>query len=345
MAPKTKKIIYLIIGILVSAYLIYEVFGSVDFSKLMDILKHANYYWLIPNILLIIFAMYQRAYRWKFMLAPIKDVKFENLLAATCVGFMANNVLPARLGEFVRAYSLSSQDKEITKSASLATIFVERMIFDLVALLIIFGSILVFSDSLQTKLETDLEFGSKIIYGSRFAILVALGGIISMLIVAYKPSRVGQLMTKYLFFLPEKIKIGITNIVEKFAEGLRFLTDIKAVLSVGLQTLLLWVFMGASNYFVFMTFGFDISFEASFVLLVVVSILIMAPSSPGFIGVYHYGVIVSLGLYGISGEEAGACALVLHATQYIVITLMGFYFLKKEHLSLKELEETAEQSI
>ena len=345
MSPKTKKIIYLIIGILISVFLIYKVFGNVDFKILYTTLKNANYYWLIPNILLIIFAMYQRAYRWRFMLAPIKIVKFENLLAGTCVGFMANNVLPARLGEFVRAYSLSTQDKEISKSASLATIFVERMIFDLVALLLIFGSIMLFSDTLQGKLESDLEFGSKIIYGSRLAILVALVGIASMLVVAYKPSRVGQLMTKYLFFLPEKVKSLITNIVEKFAEGLLFLTDIKAVFSVGIQTLLLWVLMGASNYFVFLSFGFDVPFEASFVLLVVVSILIMAPSSPGFIGVYHYGVIVSLSLYGISGEAAGACALVLHATQYIVITLMGFYFLKKEHLSLKELEETAEQSM
>ncbi len=279
------------------------------------------------------------------MLAPIKQVKFKNLLAGTCVGFMANNVLPARLGEFVRAYSLSSQDKDISKSASLATIFVERMIFDLVALLLIFGSILLFSENLHAQLETDLEFGNKIIYGARFAIIVAIGGIISMLVVAHKPERVGQIMTKYLFFLPQKIKSIIASIIEKFSDGLKFLTDIKAVLFVGLQTLLLWVFMGASNYFVFLTFGFDIPFEASFVLLVVVSILIMAPSTPGFIGVYHYGVVISLGLYGIPVEEAGACALVLHATQYIVITLMGFYFLKKEHLSLKELEETAEQEM
>ncbi len=345
MTSKTKKIIYLIIGLMISGYLVWEVFGKIDFEKLVTSLSNANYYWLIPNIILIVFAMYQRAYRWKFMLAPIKQVKFENLIAATSVGFMANNVLPARLGEFVRAYSLSSQDKEISKSASLATIFVERMIFDLVALLLIFGSILLFSQDLHTQLETDLEFGSKIIYGARFAIVVALVGIVSMLVIAYKPERVGQIMTKYLFFLPQKIKNIITSIVEKFADGLKFLTDIKAVLAVGAQTLLLWIFMGASNYFVFMAFGFDIPFEASFVLLVVVSILIMAPSTPGFIGVYHYGVVVSLGLYGIPAAVAGACALVLHATQYIVITLMGFYFLKKEHLSLKELEKTAEQSM
>ena len=337
-----KKTIYLVIGIAVSGFLIWRVFGNIDVDKLLESLKSANYFWLLPNIFLVGFAMYQRAYRWKFMLLPIKRVKFENLLAATCIGFMANNVLPARLGEFVRAYSLSSQDKDISKSASLATIFVERMIFDLVALLIIFGSVLLFSDNLKEQLENNLEFGSRIIYGSRFAILVAFGGLALMLGFAFKPEKIGILLTKYLFFLPDRFKESIRSIIHKFSQGLKFMTDIKAVLNVGLQTMLLWILMGVSNYFVFLAFGFDITLDASFVLLVVVSILIMAPSTPGFLGVFHYGVVISLGVYGITDEKAKACALVLHAAQYIVITLMGFYFLKKEHLTLKELEEDAE---
>lgn len=337
-----KKTIYLVLGIVISAVLIYLLFKDIDFGKLWQALKTANYWWLIPNILMIVLTMYQRAYRWKFMLKPIKLVKFDNLLAATCVGFMANNVLPMRLGEFARAYSLSSQDKEISKSASLATIFVERMIFDLVALLIIFGAVLSFSDSLQSQLENNIDFGKEIILGAKFAIFVALAGIAIMLVFAHKPEQIGNAFAKYLPFLPDKAKDAFKTIVEKFSHGLKFMINLKSVLNVGLQTLLIWVLMGASNYFVFLAFGFDIPFEASFVLLVVVSILIMTPSSPGYIGVYHYGVVISLGVYGITDEEARACALVLHAAQYLVVTLMGFYFLKKEHLSLKELEEDSE---
>ena len=71
MSPKTKKSIYLSIGIIVSGFLIWKVFGNIDFEKLIETLQNANYFWLIPNIILIAFAMYQRAYRWKFMLAPI----------------------------------------------------------------------------------------------------------------------------------------------------------------------------------------------------------------------------------------------------------------------------------
>ena len=290
--------------------------------------------------------MYQRAFRWRFMLEPIKIVKFETSAGSYLCRFYGKQCSAGAAGRVCRGHIPFRP--RINRSPSLLPwrpFLFERMIFDLIALLIIFGSVMMFSESLQEQLETNLDFGNQIIYGSKFAIFVALGGMSVMLVIAHKPERIGMLLTKYLFFLPAKVKNLIASIVDKFSHGLQFLTDIKAVLNVGIQTLMLWVMMGVSNYFVFLAFGFDVPFEASFVLLVVVSILIMAPSTPGFVGVYHYGVVISLGLYGVSKEEAGACALVLHAAQYIVITLMGFYFLKKEHLSLKDLEENAEQEI
>ncbi|MFQ5454504.1 MAG: lysylphosphatidylglycerol synthase transmembrane domain-containing protein [Candidatus Zixiibacteriota bacterium] len=170
MTDKVKKLSFIIIGLVVSSLLIWMLFRNINLGKLVEALSEANYLWLIPNIILIVLTMYQRAYRWHFMIAPIKHVKFSNLIAATCIGFMANNVLPARLGEFVRAYSLSTQDKGITKSASLATIFVERMVFDLVALLLIFGGVLTFSESLRNHIEDNIIFATKL------AITIALLG-------------------------------------------------------------------------------------------------------------------------------------------------------------------------
>ncbi|UCE23977.1 MAG: flippase-like domain-containing protein [Candidatus Zixiibacteriota bacterium] len=335
MTVRVRKLIYVIVGISVSGVLIWMLFRNIDMQKLILALKEADYLWLVPNILIIMLTMYQRAFRWRFMIAPIKHVEFSNLIAATCIGFMANNVLPLRLGEFARAYSLSSQDRGVTKSASLATIFVERMVFDLVALLLIFGAVVSYSASLRSHLEENM------IAATKLAIAIALVGLLSMLLLALRPNQVGNVLTRYLFFLPDRANEFIKNVIVKFSHGLIFLTDMKAVINVGLQTLLIWILMGLSNYFVFKAFGFDIPLDASFVLLVVVSVLILAPSTPGFLGVYHYGVVLSLSVYGITDERALSCALVLHAAQYIVVTLMGFYFLRKEHLSLKDLEESA----
>jgi uncharacterized protein (TIRG00374 family) len=332
MTSSGKRNIYVFLGIAISIGLLWMLFRKIDFHELTIALAQANYWWLLPNMFLVVFAMYQRAYRWRFMLAPIKQVKFPNLLAATSIGFMANNVLPLRLGEFVRAYSLSYQDPEITKSASLATIFVERMVFDLVALLLIFGSVLAFS---HLELPEEMEIGTLI------AVAIALVGVAFMLLMALRPAKAGEMLTRYLFFLPDTVKTRVREIVLRFSRGLEFITRPAILASVTGQTILIWIFMGISNYFVFKAFGFGLPLSASFVLLVVVSISILIPSSPGFVGVYHAGTVWTLMRYNITGEQALSFALVLHAAQYIPITIMGFYFLRKEHLSLKKLEADA----
>ncbi|MBK7141136.1 MAG: flippase-like domain-containing protein [bacterium] len=332
MTRSNKRTLFVLLGIAISIGLLWMLFRKINFAELGQALAQANYWWLLPNMALVVFAMYQRAYRWRFMLAPIKQVKYSNLLAATSIGFMANNVLPLRLGEFVRAYSLSYQDPEITKSASLATIFVERMVFDLVALLLIFGAVLPFS---HLQIPEEMKFGTTI------AVAIALLGVAFMLLMAHRPAKAGEMMTRYLFFAPESVKSRIKDIVLRFARGLEFITDPKILGSVTLQTILIWICMGISNYFVFLAFGFDLPISASYVLLVVVSVSILIPSSPGFVGVYHAGTVWTLLSYNISREQALSFALVLHAAQYIPITVMGFYFLRKEHLSLKKLEADA----
>lgn len=332
MTTDTKKKLYLAIGIGISIGLLWMLLHDLNWPELWTALKDANYLWLIPLVIFIVLSMYQRAYRWHFMVLPIARVPFPKLLAATCIGFMANNVLPFRLGEFARAYSLAAQDHKVTKSASLATIFVERMVFDLVALLLIFGSVLWYSEDLRGKISDE------IVTATYLAITVALVGLAIMFLFALRPDQVGNYLTRYLFFLPDRAKELIRTVVTKFARGLEFLRDGRAVTLVAIQTILIWVLMGISNYFVFRAFDFDVPIDAAFVLLVFVSISILLPSSPGFVGVYHFGVVWSLQVYGVSDAKAMSCALVLHAAQYVMITLMGFYFLRKAHLSLDKLE-------
>jgi len=327
-----KKTIYILLGVIISVILLWLLFRNINFGELGNALAAANYWWLLPNIALVAFAMHQRAFRWKFMLNPIKPVPFSKLLSATCIGFMANNVLPLRLGEFARAYSLAFQDREISKSASLATIFIERMVFDLVVLLAIFGLVVYGSHLPLQEAMAD---------GALIAIVIALIGIIFVMALALKSERSGWLIARLLPFLSPRIKLTIEQTVLKFSKGLEFIKRPRDLTMVSILTVILWFLMGISNWFVFRAFDFDVPLSASFVLLVVVSVSILVPSSPGFVGVYHYGTVWTLVNYGVDKEHALSFALVLHAAQYIPITLMGFYYLRKAHLSLSTLEEQA----
>ncbi len=336
MTKKTKKILMQSAGIVISLAFLAFLFYKVNFAELGTALKDANYWWLIPNVILIMVTMVFRAYRWKHMVQPIKVVPVSRLFSITMIGFMANNVLPFRLGEFVRAYSLSSKEK-VSKSAALATIFVERMVFDLLALLVIFGVVLLIS---PLKMFDELKMGAVVTVGT------GLVGLAFAIYLSRRSSRDSHILRRLLNLFPEKIRPIIDNTVTKFATGLEFLQDKDRIFWVTFHTFMIWVIMGLSNYFVLLAFGFyNLPIAASFVILVVVSILIMVPASPGFIGVYHYGTVLSLGFYGIPKAQALSCALVMHATQFLVITLVGFYYLRREHLSLKEIEEGAEQEL
>lgn len=332
MSLARKKAIYVVIGVAISGALIWMLLRNIEMAKLATVLSDVNYFWLIPNLLLVVGAIYQRAIRWKFMLKPIKQVRYSNLLAATSIGFMANNVLPLRLGEFVRAYSLTAQDSDISKTTSLATIFVERIVFDLIALLLILGGIIFLSD---------LTINPVVIYGAYTAIAIALVGVLFMLALALRPKGAGRIIVRYLFFLPAPIKERIQDMVFRFSSGLEFIKSGSDLTMVSFHTLLIWFGMGLSNYFVFLAFDFGLPLTASFFLLVVVSIGILIPSSPGFVGVYHTFTVLALKAYDIPLEDSISFAIVLHAAQYIPITVMGFYFLKKEHLSLRRLEAEA----
>ncbi|UCD16262.1 MAG: flippase-like domain-containing protein [Candidatus Zixiibacteriota bacterium] len=336
MTKRNKKIITQIAGLVISVGLLAFLFYKVDFAELAAALKGANYWWLIPNVVLIMVTMVFRAYRWRHMVRPIRDIGMSRLFSITMIGFMANNVLPFRLGEFVRAYSLSSKER-VSKSAALATIFVERIVFDLLALLIIFGIVLLISPLIVFE---ELKIG---------AIITVCTGLLGLAFAIYLSSRSrrdSHILAKILGIFPRGIRPTIENTVSKFATGLEFLQNWRRIFWVTFHTFMIWVIMGLSNYFILLAFGwYDLPIAASFVILVVVSILIMVPASPGFIGVYHYGTVLSLAFYGIPREEALSCALVMHATQFLVVTLVGFYYLRREHLSLREIEEGAEQQI
>ena len=334
MTGSMKKNLMQLFGLLISAALLLFLFYKVDFRQLGIALKEANYWWLIPNIILIMVTMVFRAYRWKHMVEPIKAVPFSRLFSITMIGFMANNVLPFRLGEFVRAYSLSKKE-QVSKSASLATIFVERIVFDLLALLAIFGVVLIIS---PLEMFRELKISA--------AVTVAAGfmGLTLAVYLSRRSHRESRILKRIVGLFPLRARPAIGEVVARFATGLDFMRDWRRVFWVTYHTVLIWVIMGLSNYFVLLAFGFELPLAASFVILVVVSILIMIPSSPGFVGVYHYGTVLSLGFYGVRGEAAVSCALVMHATQFLVITMVGFYYLRREHLSLKLIGEEATDS-
>ncbi len=360
-----KKRINVIIGILISAVFVYLAFRRVELTEVMYSVRHVNYLWVIPNAVSVVLMMVIRAERWRHILKPIRKYEMKQLFPPVMIGFMANNVLPIRLGEVVRAYSLGAKTGE-SKSSIFATVVIER-IFDSLSLMVLFWLVILFIPL------------PDIVRKLGIATLILNLVLIAFLIILKKKGKslVGWI-TGHAQFLPSGLAEKIDHIFRKFAEGLNIVEKYKSLGFIAAWSLFLWVATGLSNYFVFMAFGFYPDIAASFILLLLVAAGVMLPSAPGFVGVFQAAVIGAfallnnlnmigyqltlekiqmmsltvpafleapipafgsycgtLGLFGISKGEALSFSIILWLCQYIPVTLIGLYYLKRQHLSLR----------
>ncbi|HHM24162.1 MAG TPA: flippase-like domain-containing protein, partial [Bacteroidetes bacterium] len=109
-------------------------------------------------------------------------------------------------------------------------------------------------------------------------------------------------------------------------------------------SVLIWIFYVVIVQFVIMAFGFHETFHvpvlASVTVLVMTGISVSVPSSPGYVGTYHYLVMQGLAIYGVPGSDALSFALVMHIFSMLPTTLLGLYYFTKQQLSLANaLEE------
>lgn len=320
----------LIIGAFVSLIFLYLAFRKVNYDELWLAMKGAQYWYIVPNVILVILSMWMRAYRWKFMVNPIKRLGMKSLFSSVMIGFMANNVLPARLGEFVRAYSLGTKEG-VSRTATFATIVIER-IFDGFALLFILWLALLLS-----------PFPDWVKKASNLFLLINFATLAFLILLEVKR----DLALKFFNFIFRLLPLGLSSkageITEKFIGGLKVFRNVPSLLWILAWSVLIWLVVGISNYFIFLAFDLHPPIQASFILLVIVSLGVMLPSSPGFVGTFQFFCVVSLATFGYDKNIALPFSILLHASQYFPVTLLGLYYLKKEHLSLKTLESDSLQ--
>src|SRR5574338_1513198 len=121
------------VGVLISVVFVWLSLRGLRLTDFWDAVKGANYWWLLPGIAVYFVGVWIRAWRWHYLLGPIKKIPTRTMFPITTIGYMGNNIYPARAGEVLRAVILKRKEG-VAISASLATIIVER-IFDGVVML------------------------------------------------------------------------------------------------------------------------------------------------------------------------------------------------------------------
>ena len=329
-----SRLILLALGIVLSAVAVVLLARSIDISAAMRALSRASMGWVVAGTLVTLLGYYLRALRWREILAPRTQPSMARLFSATMVGFLAINTLPARLGELVRAYVLARTER-IPTATVLGSLAVER-ILDM-AMLGIFWAL----SLLIAPIPDWFRWSGYATIGIGGAIALALWGLHAT------RGHAGWSEGRLIAMLPKRLGGVISKGIPAFGAGLQVFGRPKLMAKAGAWSIVAWVVSASVFLLVGLSLGLRVPVGAIFLLTFVVCLGISLPSSPGFIGVMEGACVMGLSIFGVSGPEALAFAILYHVTQLVPPLLLGTYFVFKQHLTpeLIHLEEGAEGEI
>ena len=119
----------LYLGIGISVIFVWMALNGLDLKGVWEVIKSANYIWLLPSVGVYFIGVWVRTWRWDYLLRPLKKIPVKNLFPVVVIGYMGNNVYPFRAGELLRSYVLYRREG-VKISASLATVVIERVLMD-----------------------------------------------------------------------------------------------------------------------------------------------------------------------------------------------------------------------
>lgn len=314
------------LGAIVSVIFLVLFLWRVDLGQTAQALRAANYWWLIPALASYFAAVYFRSLRWHVLLLPMKSIPVRRLYPVVVIGYMANNLLPARLGEFVRSYFAGRQEG-MPKAATLATILIER-VFDGVFLLLLGLAVWPF-----LPVPSLLEGRGMAVAAVSAAFVLTLIGFFTIALVP----TLGELSNRILQrFLPAKAKVPVGELLSGFLHGFQTLRRPRQVLATVLLTVPIWFLETAMYYLIALGFRIQAPFHA-FLLTTSTSNLATSLPTPGGVGPFEYATRITLEALAVPTAAAVPYALVLHVALLVPVTLLGLVFLWNANLSLRDL--------
>ena len=327
-----------LLGLAISALFLFFALRGMHLPEIWETLRTAKVVWILPGIPIYFFGLWLRSLRWRIFLQPIKKLPIQRLFPIIAIGYMGNNIYPARLGELVRSAILKKED-DIAVSASLATIIIERILDGLVMLgfiLLNLSAINLMSHSAEIRatINTVALWGSAI-----FMIAFLL-----FLLSAFFQESVSRLLkTIAQKVLPLKFSRPAAGLIEKFFLGIQSLSSPLDTLFALLLTIAIWLVETLFYWIIMRAFPFQVSFSTLMLLNGFLNLFTIIPSSPGYIGTFDAPGIAILVALGIQPQLAAGYTLLLHAALWLPVTIVGAIFFAQKGISWNEAIDTAKQ--
>ena len=268
-----------------------------------------------------------RTIRWRLILRDVDGQRFPALPLwhATAIGFMANNLLPARAGEVARAY-VASRQLPVRFTTALASVAVERVFDGLVMLGLMAAAIA------APSFPTDTVIGGRSLSALATSAAIFFGALLLLaLVVVHRPAP--------WLRIAGRISQRLAHWAEGLVAGLAVLKSPARFGGVVFWSLVLWLTNAAAFAVCFRAFGLAVPLEGALLLQGVIGFGVAVPSTPGFVGVFEAATLLTLRVYGVDANLAVSYALTYHLTTFIPITLLGLWSLSRLRLKLGQLHE------
>lgn len=310
---------YRFAGILVSVFFVYLAVRQVDFSESLRALGTVRPGWLVAATFVYLSSFPVRALRWRLILRVQRVLPLRELIASVFVGYMANNVLPARAGEVYRAHFLGRR-AGISRSGVAASIVVERTFDGLMLVCVILFVFVVFP-------QEDYLGGTAIVTGLIFLALAA-----GILFYSLKEDRAHRTLEQGLELLPGALRGRLVGRLDSFLQGIRGISTVRELSEAGAYTVVVWALDGCAIALVVASFGVTLPPVGFVLVFALVALSTTLPSGPGFVGPFQYAFVLSLGSFAVSRETALAVSVVAQLSLLGSVTFIGLALLWREQL-------------
>jgi glycosyltransferase 2 family protein len=294
------------LGLAISVVALVLVFRSVDVASAWDTLKGAQLQWVVLLVLLVIGDVVLRALRWQVLLLPLARVSYRDTQASLLVGYLANNVLPARLGEVVRSHDFGERTG-ISRTTILGTIVIERVVDTMVVVSIAAVAILV--------LSVRGIVASAVLVG--FAVTALLVVAIAVGMAAHRLPGAERVRT-FLGRWPR-----VRHLLSKLRVGLSVVSDprsmtLAVILSIASWSLTVLAFAAAAQ-----AVGVQPTIGQAALLAAGTNLATAIPAAPGYVGTFELAVVTIAASVGIPRESALAFGILTHVAILAVTSIGG----------------------
>jgi uncharacterized protein (TIRG00374 family) len=328
------------LGVIITVVCVWLAVRGIPLSEVMVEIRKANFWQLLLfSAPFYVMSVYFRALRWRHLTNPLAPISRVVLFRSTAIGFMVNNLMPLRLGEFVRSWTLG-REAGISVGAVLGTVVLERVLDVAAVLLLAFGSL--------AFVGMGSDVGGVLQQGSKLLLPVGLAPLLALLVLRGWPEQSIALTLFLLRPFPARFSSLAEYALRSFMEGLGALSGGSHIFWIVLHSATIWLVASTGPILVGLwVFGVDLgspmeTLLTSWILLGAVGVAVAIPSAPGFIGPYQLAFKAVLVRFGVDPATAFAMAMLVWFVFWICMTLQGLLVLRGAHTNLSEITRTSE---